>query len=363
MENLELKAKFDEMLKYDEKNKNITVAVAMSGGVDSSVTAYLLQKQGYKIFGVTMKTTEEGIDEDARKVCDDLRIEHYILDISKEFKNKVVDYFVDEYLKGRTPNPCVVCNKYIKMGELIDFAIEKGADFMATGHYSNVEDGLLKIGEDLSKDQVYFLSQANKERVKRLMFPLGKLPKSEVRELGKYLGVRVYEKKDSQEICFVEDGKLEEFLFEATKGRIAKKGNFVDKNGKILGQHMGLGFYTVGQRKGLGISGTAPYYVINFNKEKNEIILGSNEDLFREYLIANEINLFKYNSLKEIDGMEFFAKTRSRDKFHLCKVDVLSNDEIKVNFIDEKVRAITPGQIVALYDNEHRVIVSGFIKN
>ena len=122
----------------------------MSGGVDSSVTAYLLQKKGYKIFGVTMKTTEEGIDEDARKVCDDLGIEHYILDISKEFKNKVVDYFVDEYLKGRTPNPCVVCNKYIKMGELIDFAIEKGADFMATGHYSNVEDGLLKIGEDLS---------------------------------------------------------------------------------------------------------------------------------------------------------------------------------------------------------------------
>ena len=145
------------------------------------------------------------------------------------------------------------------MGELIDFAIEKGADFMATGHYSNVEDGLLKIGEDLSKDQVYFLSQANKERVKRLMFPLGKLPKSEVRELGKYLCVRVYEKKDSQEICFVEDGKLEEFLFEATKGKIAKKGNFVDKNGKILGQHMGLGFYTVDQRKRIGISDKATY--------------------------------------------------------------------------------------------------------
>ena len=363
MENLELRNRFDEMLKYDEKNKNITVAVAMSGGVDSSVTAYLLKKQGYNIIGITMKTTENEVDEDAKKVCDDLGIEHYILDLSKDFKKRVIDYFVSEYSSGRTPNPCVVCNKYIKMGKLVEFAMEKGADYMATGHYSNIENGLLKIGEDCSKDQVYFLSQANKENVNKLMFPLGKLSKTEVRELGKYLGVRVYAKKDSQEICFVEDGKLEEFLFEATNGKIAKKGNFVDKNGKILGQHTGFGFYTVGQRKGLGISGTAPYYVINFDKEKNEIILGSNEDLFRDHLVANNINLFKYNDLKEINGLRFLAKTRSRDKFHLCEVEVLSDDEIKVNFIDEKVRAVTPGQIVALYDEEHRIIVSGFIKN
>lgn len=362
MENLELKNKFDSLVKYNEENTKITVAVAMSGGVDSSVTAYLLKKQGYNIFGVTMKTTDQSIDGDAKKVCDDLGIKHYILDVCEKFKKEVIDYFVSEYENGRTPNPCVVCNKYIKMGELIDFSIEKGADYMATGHYSNIENGLLKIGDDLTKDQVYFLSQAKEEKVKRLMFPLGKLTKAEVRELGKYLGVRVFAKKDSQEICFVEDGKLEEFLFTSTNGKIAKKGNFVDKKGKILGKHMGLGFYTIGQRKGLGISGSSPYYIIGFNKEKNEIILGNNEDLFKESLIATDINLFKYRKLDEISDKTFLAKTRSRDKFHLCKIIILSENEVKIEFLNEKVRAITPGQLLTLYDEEYRVILSGFIK-
>ncbi len=362
MENVMETKEFENLLKFNEENRNTRIAVAMSGGVDSSVTAYLLKKQGYDIFGITMKTIDAGIDEDARKVCEDLNIPHYVLDTREEFQKEVVDYFVEEYKNGRTPNPCVVCNKHIKLGRLIDFAVEKGGEYMATGHYTNIQDGLLCVGEDLSKDQVYFLSQAREENLKRLMFPLGKITKDKVRELGKYLGVRVHAKKDSQEICFVEDGKLAEFLIESSKGSVNKKGKFVDTKGKIIGEHKGFAFYTIGQRKGLGISAEKPYYVIRFNKERNEIILGSNEDLQADSLIGTDVNLYKYKNLKDLENQEFYAKTRSRDKFHLCKVEVRDENTIKVNFIGEKVRAITPGQIVALYDMDYKVIASGFIK-
>lgn len=343
-------------------NKNTTIAVAMSGGVDSSVTAYLLKEKGFNIFGVTMKTTENDVDEDARKVCDDLGIKHYILDISEEFSNKVINYFVNEYNNGRTPNPCMICNKYIKMGALIDFCLEKGADFMATGHYSNVNDGTLKIGDDLSKDQAYFLSQVSKEKLKYIIFPLGGINKDEVRKIGKDLGVRVYSKKDSQEICFVEDGKLKEFLIERTNGKIIKPGNFVDTNGKVLGKHKGLAFYTIGQRKGLGISAESPYYVLRFNGAQNEVVLGNNEELFKSFLIADSINLLKIPSLNDLNGIECMAKTRSRDKFHPCKIEVLNENEIKVLFTEDQVRAVTPGQGVVLYDDSYEVLASGFIK-
>lgn len=343
-------------------NKNATIAVAMSGGVDSSVTAYLLKEKGFNIFGVTMKTTEDDIDVDAKKVCDDLGIKHYILDISEEFSNKVIDYFVEEYNNGRTPNPCMICNKYIKMGALIDFCLEKGADFMATGHYSNINDGSLKIGDDLSKDQAYFLSQVSRDKLKHIIFPLGGINKDDVRTIGKDLGVRVYSKKDSQEICFVEDGKLKEFLIEKTNGKIIKPGNFVDTKGNILGKHKGIAFYTIGQRKGLGISADSPYYVLRFNGVKNEVVLGSNGELFKSSLVADEINLLKIPSLKELNGVICLAKTRSRDKFHPCKVEVLNETEIKVVFTKDQVRAVTPGQGVVLYDDSYEVLASGFIK-
>lgn len=353
---------FKELLEYKKENENITIAVAMSGGVDSSVTAYILKKQGYKVFGITMITCEAGVDADAKKVCDDLQIEHYVLDLTKSFGDKVINYFVSEYEHGRTPNPCMICNKHIKMGALIDFALEKGADFIATGHYSNIENGVLKVGHDLSKDQAYFLSQVNKEKLKYVIFPLGEIEKTDVREIGKYLGVRVYAKKDSQEICFVEDGKLKEFLIEKTNGKIAKEGNIVDTDGKILGKHQGLAFYTIGQRKGLGISSENPIYVLELDEKTNSIIMGSNEELFKDSLFANDINLLKVSSINELDGMECFAKTRSRDKFHPCKISVLSENEMKVSFIGDKVRAITPGQGVVLYDSNYEVIASGFIK-
>lgn len=353
---------FKDLMEYKKENEKVTIAVAMSGGVDSSVTAYLLKKQGYQVFGITMITCEAGIDEDARKVCDDLGIKHYVLDLTKSFEDKVINYFVEEYKHGRTPNPCMVCNRYIKMGALIDFALEKGADFIATGHYSNIENGVLKVGSDLSKDQAYFLSQVNKDKLKYIVFPLGGIEKTDVREIGKYLGVRVYAKKDSQEICFVEDGKLKEFLIEKTNGKIAKEGNIVDTKGNILGKHQGLAFYTIGQRKGLGISSEKPIYVLKLDEKTNSIIMGSNEELFKEELTAENINLLKNEDIKEIDGIECFAKTRSRDKFHPCKVSVISDKEIKISFANDKVRAVTPGQGVVLYNENYEVIASGFIK-
>ena len=313
---MKIKKEFEKYITYDEKNKNIKVAVAMSGGVDSSTVAYILKKQGYDLIGVTMRTcTPE--DEDAKKVCEDLGIPHYVLDATKEFKKTVIDYFVNEYMHGKTPNPCMVCNRHIKFGMLIDFARSKGADFMATGHYTQLKDGSLAMGDDPNKDQVYFLSQMKKENLKYVMFPIGDLEKPKVRELAEFLGVRVYAKKDSQEICFVEDGKLKEFLLEKTSGRVAKKGNIVTTDGKVLGKHNGLSFYTIGQRKGLGIASDKPLYVIKLDSKTNSVIVGDNEMLFKEELLAKDINLISLKTLEELNGLVCWAKTRSRDKLHM----------------------------------------------
>ena len=356
MENRE----FDKYVTYDEKNKNIKIAVAMSGGVDSSTVAYILKKQGYDLIGITMRTCNPE-DEDAKKVCEDLGIPHYVLDATKEFKTKVMDYFIEEYLQGKTPNPCMVCNKHIKFGMLIDFARSKGADFMATGHYTQLKDGSLAMGDDPNKDQVYFLSQMKKENLKYVMFPIGDLEKPKVRELAEFLGVRVYAKKDSQEICFVEDGKLKEFLLEKTSGRVAKKGNIVTTDGKVLGKHNGLSFYTIGQRKGLGIASDKPLYVIKLDSKTNSVIVGDNEMLFKEELLAKDINLISLKTLEELNGLVCWAKTRSRDKLHKCQLELLEDGNLKVKFIEDKVRAVTPGQGVVFYDEDKKVLGSGFI--
>lgn len=357
---MEIKKEFEKYITYDEKNKNIKVAVAMSGGVDSSTVAYILKKQGYDLIGVTMRTcTPE--DEDAKKVCEDLGIPHYVLDATKEFKKTVIDYFVDEYMHGKTPNPCMVCNRHIKFGMLIDFARSKGADFMATGHYTQLKDGSLAMGDDPNKDQVYFLSQMKKENLKYVMFPIGDLEKPKVRELAEFLGVRVYAKKDSQEICFVEDGKLKEFLLEKTSGRVAKKGNIVTTDGKVLGKHNGLSFYTIGQRKGLGIASDKPLYVIKLDSKTNSVIVGDNEMLFKEELLAKDINLISLKTLEELNGLVCWAKTRSRDKLHKCQLELLEDGNLKVKFIEDKVRAVTPGQGVVFYDEDKKVLGSGFI--
>lgn len=357
MENIQA---FEKYITYNENNKNIKVAVAMSGGVDSSTVAYILKKQGYDLIGITMRTcTPE--DEDAKKVCDDLGIPHFVLDATKEFKSTVMDYFVDEYMKGKTPNPCMVCNKHIKFGMLIDFARSKGANFMATGHYTQLKDGVLAMGDDPNKDQVYFLSQIKKENLKYIMFPIGDLEKQKVRELAELLGVRVYAKKDSQEICFVEDGKLKEFLVEKTAGKVTKKGNIITVDGKVLGKHNGLSFYTIGQRKGLGIASDKPLYVIELDSKNNNVIVGDNEMLFKDELLAEKLNLISLEKLEELDGLICWAKTRSRDKLHKCQLKLLNDGNLKVKFIEDKVRAVTPGQGVVFYDKDKKVLGSGFI--
>lgn len=353
-------AEFKKYVKFNHENTKKTIGVAMSGGVDSSTVAYILKKQGYNIFGVTMKTFNDE-DSDAKKVCDDLGIEHYVLDVRNEFKEKVMDYFVNEYMNGRTPNPCMVCNRHIKFGKMLDFILEKGADFMATGHYTKLKNGFLSVGDDGNKDQVYFLSQVKKEKLKYIMFPVGDLEKPRLREMAKELGVRVYSKKDSQEICFVNDGKLKEFLVEHTNGDAYKKGNIVDNNGNILGKHNGFAFYTIGQRKGLGISSEEPLYVLEFDKKNNNIIVGTNEDLLKDRLIATNVNLFLVSNLDELDGLECFAKTRSRDILHKCILKKDGNNFI-VDFIENKVRAVTPGQGIVFYDKTGSIIAGGFIK-
>ncbi|MGL6167540.1 MAG: tRNA 2-thiouridine(34) synthase MnmA [Fusobacteriaceae bacterium] len=350
-----------KLSKYDEKNKNIRVAVAMSGGVDSSTVAYLLKEQGYDIFGVTMKTCKAE-DSDAKKVCEDLGIDYYLYDATESFKTKVIDVFVDEYVSGRTPNPCMVCNRHVKFGELLEFARSKGADFMATGHYAKIIDGTLAIGDDPKKDQVYFLSGIKRENIQYIMFPIGDLEKTLVRGLAEELGVRVYDKKDSQEICFVDDGKLGEFLIERSGGKAAKSGDIVNSEGKILGKHKGISFYTIGQRKGLGIPGETPLYVIKLDAEKNQVIVGSNEELFKNKILANQLNFLTVNSLEELKNQEVFVKTRSRDMLHSCKIEILGEDEIEVTMTSEKVRAVTPGQGIVFYDKIGRVVASGFIK-
>lgn len=232
---------------------------------------------------------------------------------------------------------------------------------MATGHYTKLNNGLLSVGNDSNKDQVYFLSQIEKDRLNKIIFPVGDLEKPKLRELAQQLGVRVYSKKDSQEICFVDDGKLKQFLIENTRGKAENPGNIVDKNGKILGKHKGFSFYTIGQRKGLGISSEIPLYVLAFDKETNNIIVGENEDLFKDELIATKLNLFSVPSLESLDNLECFAKTRSRDILHKCLLRK-DGENFQVKFIDNKVRAITPGQGIVFYSKEGDVIAGGFIE-
>ena len=317
------------------------VVVAMSGGVDSSTTAYLLQKEGYNIAGATMRLIDdEKAINDAKEVCQKLGIKHYVFDLTKEFKEIVINNFIESYKSGQTPNPCVLCNKKFKFGLFYQKAKEElNADYIATGHYAKVENGKLISSNTINKDQSYFLYGIDKEVLKHVIFPLEKYKsKDEVREVARSAGLSLSNKKDSQEVCFIPNDDYPKYLEEYMKEK-AKPGNIYLEDNTIIGKHHGLIYYTIGQRKGLNISYKEPLYVLEIDTKNNALIVGPNKSLFKTQLLANNINIL----VDELPS-NVLAKIRSRGDKQEATIEK-EDDKILVTF-KEPVRAITKGQSV-----------------
>lgn len=338
------------------------VAVAMSGGVDSSVAAALLLSAGFEVVGVTMKLKdgESGEVSDAKKVCDVLGIKHFVADFKKIFREEVENYFVAEYLRGRTPNPCVRCNMKIKFGKLFDFADEIGADFLATGHYARVtferEKYRLKKAGDLKKDQSYVLYNLTEEKLSRIIFPVGEMSKDEIRARAEKLNLPVAKKPDSQEICFVPNDDYKNFLSTRAKNSEAlQPGEITDADGKILGHHNGTANYTIGQRKGLGIAAPQPLYVLRSDVKNRRVIVGKSEELFSDELVAEDFHRIHPD---EIFPEKVFAKIRYGFRVAECSVKP-DGKNIRVKFFEPQ-RAITAGQSIVFYDGDE-VIGGGII--
>ena len=332
------------------------VLIGMSGGVDSSVAAYLLKKEGYEVVGLTMSLFPKENDTsiiDAKQVCQKLNIEHYIVDYTKEFSNKVIKTFIENYQNAKTPNPCIECNKYLKFGLMWQKAQELNCDYIATGHYAAIKDNkLCRI--DSPKDQSYFLYKINKEIIPHILFPLNKyINKDEIRKIAEEQNLCVYNKKDSQDICFIENNDYSSFL-EQNLDKLPNKGDFI-YHGKVIGQHKGLIYYTIGQRKGLGISYLHPLYVISLNKENNQVILGDEEELYTKIVNITDINIL-------VDKLpsKAQAKIRYKSKLTSCNIEIIDNNNLRIIF-DESVKSVTPGQSLVLYDNDI-VLGGGIIK-
>lgn len=344
------------------------IVVAMSGGIDSSVAAYLLKKEGWDVIGVTMKLWEDCSKcclpnniRKAKKVAEKLNIPHYMVDFRKELKKEVIEYFLDEYTKGRTPNPCCVCNKALKFGLLLNEVRKLGANYIATGHYAKVEYNqdkkrwLLKEGEDKNKDQSYFLALLSQEQISKAIFPLGKYRKEKVRGIAKDIGLKMAE-RESEEVCFIPDGDILNFV---KKSKLdVKEGLIVDKEGNILGRHNGIAGYTIGQRRGVGIAVGKPVYVIGLDAASNTITVGKNEDLYKRKFIAEGLNLV---SIPGIDSkLKCLVKIRYKHKKTAASIEVIDKDKVFVEF-ERLQRAITPGQLAVFYE-EDKVLGSAWIK-
>lgn len=327
------------------------VLVGISGGVDSSVSGMLLKNQGYEVIGCTMKLFEDSNNIDSKEVCNNLNIEYRLIDYTDEFKKDIINYFIDSYKNGETPNPCVMCNKKLKFGYLFEYAKKNNIDYIATGHYAKIEYSdkynryVLKKADNRVKDQSYFLYNIDKNILKNILFPLANFKsKDEIRKLAKENGLKTASKSDSQDICFIPDGNYKKFLEENSNIK-PKQGNIVNTKGEILGKHTGLYNYTIGQRKGLGISYSAPLFVLGFNPAKNEVIVGEENELYKKELIVKDINLLLFDQINEPINVE--VKTRYSAK--TAKAQIIQNgDQIKVIF-EEPQRAITPGQSAVFY--------------
>lgn len=353
------------------------VVVGMSGGVDSSVAAYLLKEQGYEVIGVTMQiwqdeeeqTVEEnggccGLSavEDARRVASDLGIPYYVMNFKREFKRDVMDYFASEYLAGRTPNPCIACNRYVKWESLLKRSLDIGADYIATGHYARIrrlENGRFTVANSVTaaKDQTYALYNLTQHQLSHTLMPVGEYAKEEVRAIADRIGLRVANKPDSQEICFVPDKDYAGFI-ERYTGEASRPGNFVNQKGEILGRHRGITHYTIGQRKGLNLAMGHPVFVTAIRPETNEVVIGENEDVFGCQVYADRLN---FMSIPKLDGpREVLAKIRYNHAGAPCRIEMEGEDLVKCTFLEPQ-RAITPGQALVFYEKGH-VLGGGTIR-
>ena len=337
--------------------KNKKVLLGMSGGVDSSVSALLLKKEGYEPLGITLELfagsscCNINTYIDAKNVCKTIGIPHFTYNCKEQFKDYVINDFIDCYANCRTPNPCIECNKYMKFGIMWEKAKELGCNYIATGHYAKTEYSekygrwVLKKSQAGKKDQSYVLWNIPKELIEHVVFPLADFTdKEQIREIARENDLKVANKPDSEDICFVPDGNYKKFL-ETNSGIKPKKGNIVNSKGEILGKHTGLYNYTIGQRKGLGISYKVPLFVLGFNKAKNEVIVGEEKELYKKEITVSDINLLLVDKIEET--MEVDVKTRYSSKVAKAKIEQ-DGENIKVTF-DEPQRAITPGQSAVFY--------------
>lgn len=353
------------------------VVVGMSGGVDSSVAAYLLKEQGYDVIGVTMQIWEDeeqqrteenggccGLSavDDARRVADRLEIPYYVMNFKQEFQEKVVDYFVEEYLAGRTPNPCIACNRYVKWESLLKRSMEIGADYIATGHYARITklpNGRFAIRNSVTarKDQTYALYNLTQFQLAHTLMPIGEYEKDQVRRIAQEAGLPVAAKPDSQDICFVPDGDYAAFLKKKAGERMPGEGDFVTRDGTVLGKHKGITHYTIGQRKGLGLSMGEPVFVSELRPKTNQVVVGEEPQVFKKELLCDHLNFMGMEDLEE--PRRVWAKVRYAHKGQWCLIERQGRDLIRAEF-EEPVRAITPGQAVVFYEGEY-VLGGGII--
>lgn len=349
----------------------------MSGGVDSSVAAYLLKEQGYDVIGVTMQIWQDeeeamksenggccGITavDDARRVAEFLNIPYYVMNFKKEFKDNVIDYFIEEYLVGRTPNPCIACNRYVKWESLLNRSIQIGADYIATGHYARIiqlPNGRYAIRNSATarKDQTYALYNLTQYQLSKTLMPIGDYTKEEIREIAAKIGLPIAHKPDSQEICFVTDNDYAGFIDREAGKKVPGEGNFVTKEGKILGKHKGITHYTVGQRKGLNLAFGYPVFVVEIRPDTNEVVIGTNEDVFTDTILCDNLNFMSIEDLTKPHRV--LAKIRYSHQGSFCNIEKRDDGKILCTF-EEPVRASTPGQAVVFYEDDY-VLGGGII--
>ncbi len=344
-----------------------TVMVAMSGGVDSSAAALILLEKGYHVIGVTMclgikcESTSSSPSccgpeavGDARRVCGNLGIKHYVLDFSHELENMIIQPFIREYTQGRTPNPCIWCNQFLKFGKLLSIARSANCRFLATGHYARIEERegayLLLKPKDVKKDQTYFLYRIERDLLPNVIFPLSDLKKEDVREKVRKAGLHVHHKPQSQDICFIPKGDYRSLI--SSRMNALESGEIVDKSGKVLGKHKGVFFYTIGQRKGLGIPGSHPWYVLAIQPEKNRVVVGRREELQSRGLCAGKVNFL-------VDALPSKAWVKLRSSHREVSSQVSFDGEKLEVLFDRNQEFVTPGQSVVLY--EDNVVLGGGI--